>query len=85
MVRLWLAAGSASVTLFAIVAAIVSTQGPFSLAVLAILAFLSFNATIALVMSARREEAVHGLEGNNSTPALLECDGVDGTIDRFQL
>ncbi len=82
--RLWLAAGSASLTLVAIVAALLSTQGPFSLAVLAILAFLSFNATIALVMSARREEAVHGLEGNQ-TPPLLECDGADGHVDRYRL
>lgn len=82
--RLWLAAGSASLTLLSIIAALVSTQGPFSLAVLAMMAFLSFNATIALVMSARREEAVHGLEGNN-TPPLLECDGVDGQVDRVTL
>ncbi|MEZ4461804.1 MAG: hypothetical protein R3E66_19210 [bacterium] len=61
--RLWLATGSASLTVTALVAAMVSTQGPYALAALVILAFFSFNATIALILSARREEAVHGLFG----------------------
>lgn len=83
--RLWLAAGSASLTVTALVAALVSTQGPFTLAVLVILAFFSFNATIALVLSARREETVHGMLGNDDESKLLESEGIDGSVDRYVL
>lgn len=83
--RLWLATACASLTVTAVVAAVVSSQGAFALAALLILAFFSFNATVALVLSARREERVHGLVAADPVPAQLEFDGVDGSVDRVRI
>lgn len=50
------------------------------MAALAIVGFCSFNAMIALVMSARREEAVHQLANREDPPMLVSEDGVDGSV-----
>lgn len=92
--RLWLATGCAALTVVSLVAAMVSTQGAFALAALVMLAFLSFNATLALIFSARREEAVHGLLAADPVPfgqlmdgseGISGLDGVDGSVEKFDL
>ena len=63
------------------IAVVFSLQAPFTMAALAIIGFCSFNAMIALVMSARREETVHQLANGEDLKELVAENGVDGSLD----
>lgn len=54
-------------------------QPAFTSAALAILGFCSFNAMIAMVLSARREETVHQLATDQEDVPLL-TEGRDGSV-----
>jgi len=76
--RLWLATAAVAVTFGCVVAVVVGAQTQFGVAALLGVAFCAFNAAVALLMSARREESVHRLATELSDRPLLETDGADG-------
>lgn len=63
------------------IAVLFAGQAPFTMAAMAIFGFCAFNATIALIYSARREEVVHrmALDSDTAPKLQLENHGVDGT------
>lgn len=76
-----MASATGLLTVVCMIAVLFAGQAPFTMAAMAIFGFCTFNATIALIYSARREEFVHRLALDSDTaPKLqLENHGVDGT------
>ncbi|QED29634.1 hypothetical protein FRD01_20820 [Microvenator marinus] len=77
--RLHLGTLSALTTVLTFAAAM-TLGGSFATAAMLIISLCSLTATLAFVLSARREETLH-LELANDETKRLECSGVDGSLD----
>jgi hypothetical protein len=79
--RLFAAVGSLFLTVVCVVGILVGGTSTMGIIAAFSIGFVAFNAGIALLLAARREESLHML-ANDGSPRLLaaEPDGTDGSV-----